>query len=205
MRYLRTSFPIVRADLGVYLALNAVVYGLFLVGMGAGLTFPEMTTAQNTSLQDGGTVDQVVSLLGHFWLFSLTIFTVNTLTVGLFAILLPSMIVPFAGIAVAAYRVFEFGVTLAPVNETVATTLIPHTPTILIELQAYVLLTLAAYVLGRSWIRPRTVGARDRRQGYLRGLARVGWLSLPALALFVVGALYEAFELIYIVPRLVAG
>lgn len=156
-------------------------------------------------MHEDGTVDLVVSLLGNFWLFGLTILAVNTLTVGVATILLPSMIVPFAGIVLAAYRAFEFGTALAPVDETVATTLIPHSLTILVELQAYVLVMLGAYVLGRSWLRPGTVGAHNRRQGYVRGLRQVGWLSLPALALFVVGAFYEAFEIIYIVPRLLAG
>ena len=205
MRYLRETARIVRANLGGYLALNAIMYGGFLVGMGTALVFPELNAMQNASLHEDGTRDLVVSLLGNFWLFSLTILAVNTLTVGVLTILLPSMIVPFVGIALAAYRGFGFGVVLAPVDDTVATTLLPHSLTILIELQAYVLVMLGAYVLGKSWLRPGAVGAHSRRQGYVRGLQQVGWLSLPALALFVVGALYEAFEIIYLVPRLVAA
>ncbi|HZG89079.1 MAG TPA: stage II sporulation protein M, partial [Pseudonocardia sp.] len=68
---------------------------------------------------------------------------------------------------------------------------------------AYILLVLGGYLLGRSWLRPATVGAQNRRQGYARGLRQLGWLSLPALALFVIGALYEAFTLRYLVPPLV--
>ncbi len=64
---------------------------------------------------------------------------------------------------------------------------------------------LGAYLLGRSWIRPGAVGAPNRRRAYLHGLRQIGWLSLPALALFVIGALYEAFEIIYLVPPLLAG
>lgn len=204
-RHVREPARIVRAHLGPYVALNVLMYGAFLVGMGAALLFPELHAARNAAMHEDGTADLVLSLLGNFWLFSLTILAVNTLTVGVATILLPSMIVPFAGIALAAYRAFEFGTALAPVDETMATTMIPHSLTVLIELQAYVLVMLGAYVLGVSWLRPGTVGAHNRRQGYVRGLRQVGWLSLPALALFVVGALYEAFEIIYIVPRLLAG
>ena len=64
---------------------------------------------------------------------------------------------------------------------------------------------LGAYLLGRAWLWPGTVGARDRRQGYVRGLRQLGWVSLPALALLVIGAVYEAFEIIYVIPPLVAG
>lgn len=203
MRFLRPSFQIIRAHLGTYLVLNALVYGLFLLGMGAALLFPELNAAMVTSQEEDGTVDLVTSLLQNAWLFALTILAVNVLTVALAMILLPSMVVPFAGIVLFAYKAFTIGVILAPMDATVAKVLIPHSVTILIELQAYVLLTLGAYLLGRGWVRPRTVGARNRREGYLHGLRQVGWLSLPAMALFVVGAVYEAFSLIHIVPFLV--
>ncbi|WP_017591511.1 stage II sporulation protein M [Nocardiopsis potens] len=205
MRFLRTPFQIIRANLGAYLAMSALVYGLFFIGMGAAFAFPGLHAAHLASMDEKGTTGLVTSLLGSVWLFSLTIFAVNTLTVGVLTILLPSMIVPFAGIALFTYRAFNFGVALAPVNETVAKTLIPHSLTLVIEFQAYALVLLGAYLLGRSWLRPETAGARDRRQGYLRGLRQVGRVSLPALALFAVGAVYEAFEIIHLVPLLVAG
>ncbi|MFW5418226.1 stage II sporulation protein M [Nocardiopsis sp. CNT-189] len=204
MRFLRTPFQIIRANLGAYLAMNALVHGLFLIGVGAAFAFPDLRAAHLASMDENGTTGLVTSLLGSVWLFSLTIFAVNTLTVGVLTILLPSMVVPFAGIALFTYRAFNFGVALAPVDETVAKTLIPHSLTLLIEFQAYALVLLGAYLLGRSWLRPETAGARNRRQGYVRGLRQVGWVSLPALALFVVGAVYEAFEIIHLVPLLLA-
>jgi hypothetical protein len=205
MRNLRKPFQIIRANLRAYLVMNAIMYGLFLIGMGAALTFPDLNAAQVTSQQEDGTADLVATLLGNVWLFSLTIFAVNVLTVGVLTILLPSMIVPFAGIVIFTYRAFNFGVTLAPVDETTAKVLLPHSLTILIEFQAYVLVMLAAYLLGTAWLHPERIGARNRRQAYVRGLQQVGWVSLPALALFVIGAIYEAFELIYLVPPLVTG
>jgi hypothetical protein len=203
MRFLREPVQIIRADLGVYLVMNVIMYGLFLAGFVTALIFPELAAAQVTSLEDDGTADLVGSLLSNVWLFALVILGVNTLTVGALSIVLPSMILPFAGIAVFAYRAFDIGLTLAPTNETGWLILIPHSLTILIEFQAYILLVLGAYLLGRSWLRPGTVGAGNRRQGYVRGLNQIGWLSLPALGLFVVGAIYEAFSLRYLVPPLV--
>lgn len=203
MRVLREPVQIIRADLGVYLVMNVIMYGLLGVGFVTALIFPELAAARVASLEDDGTADLVVSLLSNVWLFALVIFGVNTLTVGALSILLPSMIVPFVGIAVFAYRAFDIGLTLAPINETAWVALIPHSLTILIEFQAYILLVLGAFLLGRSWLRPRTVGAGNRRQGYVRGLNQIGWLSLPALGLFVIGAIYEAFSLRYLVPPLV--
>jgi hypothetical protein len=205
MRILRQPIRIIRANFRAYLVMNALMYGLFLIGMGAALLFPELNAAQIASQDENGTTDLVVSLLSNVWLFSLTILAVNVVTVAVLTILLPSMVVPFAGIVLFMYRAFNFGVTLAPVDETTAKILIPHSLTILIEFQAYVLVMLAAYVLGKAWLRPGTVGARNRRQGYVLGLRQMGWLSLPAMVLFVIGALYEAFEIIYLVPPLLAG
>jgi hypothetical protein len=200
VRPLREAFRIIGADLRAYLAMNAVVYGLSAVGFVVGLASPELTAARRTALQENGTTDLVVSLLDNPWLFALTIFAVNTVTAAGAQIVLPSLIVPFAGIAVFGYRAFVLGLTLAPTNRVDAIVLIPHSLTILIEYQAYVLLVFGAYLLGRAWLRPGLVDAPNRRQGYLHGLRQLGWLSLPALALFVVGALYEAFSIVYLVP-----
>jgi hypothetical protein len=189
----------------VYLVLNAIVYGLLLIGMGAALVFPELNTTRIASLEEDGTADMVAALLENVWLFMLVILANNVLRAGLLTILLPSMIVPFAGIPVFAYQAFIVGVTLAPVNEGVGMSMIPHSLTILIELQAYVLLMLGVHLLGKAWLRPGTAGVRNRRQGYVHGLRQVGWLSLPALALLVIGAVYEAFSVIYLLPLLVAG
>ncbi|MEQ3552954.1 stage II sporulation protein M [Pseudonocardia nematodicida] len=202
-RPLARSLRLVRANLGAYLVLNALMYGAVLAGMVAGLLFPELTAARASGLDDDGTTDLVVSLMSNVPLFALTIFAVNVFTVAIAAILLPSLVVPFAGVAIGVYHAATFGVTLAPVDDTIAVLLIPHSLTILIEVQAYVLVMLGAYLLGRAWLRPASVGADTRRQGYLAGLRQVGLLSLPALALFVVGAVYEALSLRYILPLLV--
>ena len=61
---------------------------------------------------------------------------------------------------------------------------------------------LGAYLLGKSWIRPHTAGSDNRRGGYIRGLQQLGWLALPAAILLVVGAIYEAFSLRYLVHPL---
>lgn len=201
-RLFGTSFRVIRANLRAYLVLNAVVYGLMLAGFALALVFPALNAERVRMLDEDGTTGLVLSLLETPWLFALTILGVNTLTVGAAQILLPSMIVPFAGVAIFAYRAFILGVTLAPADRTGWIAFIPHSLTVLVEFQAYVLLVLGAYLIGRSWLRPRTAGAKNRRQGYVRGLQLAGWVSLPALGLLVIGAIYEAFSLAYLVPIL---
>ena len=205
MHILRRPFQIIRANLRAYLVLNALVYGVLLAGMAVGMLFPDLPAALATGMEDDGTADLVRSLLSNVWLFALTILAVNVLTVSLKLILLPSLVVPFAGVALLLYTAFEIGLALAPVNETMVTVLIPHSVTMVIEFQAYLLLALGSYVFAMAWLRPATVGAPDRRRGYVRGLRQFGWLSLPAMALLIIGAIYEAFSIIYLIPRMLLG
>lgn len=195
-------FRIMGENVKVYLVANAAAYGVFLVGFGLGLAFPQLSEAQLTRLEDDGTADLVRSLIANPWLFALTILGVNTLKMGVLTIVAPSMIVPFAGIALFAYWALTTGMTLVPANDIGWVALIPHSLTLIVELQAYLLLLLGVYLLGKHWLRPHAVGAENRRQGYLRGLRDLGWLALPALALFVIGAVYEAFSLRYFVHPL---
>jgi Stage II sporulation protein M len=202
MRFLRKPFQIVRDNFRAYLVINAIVYGLVITGMVAALVFPNLGANQVATLEDNGTIGLVRSLLKNPWLFSLTILGVNV-TTGALSIVLPSSIVPFAGIPIFAYRAFTLGLAMAPTTQIKAVAMIPHSLTALIEFQAYALLMFGAYILGRSWVRPATIGARNHRQGYVRGLQELGWLSLSTLPLFIVGAIWEALSLGYLVPLLI--
>jgi hypothetical protein len=201
IRFLRKSFHIIGANFRAYLIINAIVYGLVIAGFVAALIFPNLGAAQVVTQEDNGTADLVRSLLNNPWLFSLTILGVNV-TTGALSIVIPSLIVPFAGIAIFAYKAFTLGLVLAPTTAIAAVGLIPHSLTALIEFQAYALLMFGAYILGRSWVYPATIGARNRRQGYVRGLQQLGWLSLSALPLFIVGAIWEAFSIRYLIHPL---
>jgi hypothetical protein len=193
---------IVRENVGLYLGMNVGAYGLFLVGFAVGFMFPSLTQAQHTRLVDDGTADLVRSLIDNPWLFALTILAVNVIRLSALTIVLPSLVVPFAGIPLFAYWSFTTGLTLVPASDVAWVALIPHSLTLIIEFQAYILLLLGAYMLGNNWIRPRTADVTTRRSGYLRGLQRLGWLALAAAPLLIVGAIYEAFSLRYLVHAL---
>ena len=195
-------FSIIRANARAYLLMNVGAYGLFLIGFGVGVLFPHLSQAQHTRLIDDGTADLVQSLINKPWLFALTILAVNTLKMGALTIVLPSLIVPFAGIALFGYWAYTTGVTLVPASDIGWVALIPHSLTLIVEFQAYILFLFGAYLLGKCWMWPRTAGTQSRRRGYLRGLRQLGWLALPAAILLVVGAVYEAFSLRYLVHPL---
>jgi len=198
----RRPFRIVRENVRVYLIINAAAYGLAIIGFVIGLIFPALNEARTTALVDDGTADLVGWLVNIPPLFALTILGVNLFRLSLLTIVLPSLIVPFAGLAFFGYWAVETGITLVPASAGGWVALIPHSLTFIIELQAYVLLLLGAYLLGTHWLFPRRIGAKNRRQGYVRGLRRIGMLALPALALLIVGAVWEAYSLRYFVHPL---
>lgn len=197
IRFWQRPFQVVRQNLRVYLVLNAAAYGLFLVGFVIGIIFPELHAAQASGLEDDGTGELVRWLVNTPPLFALTIFGVNVFRLSLLTIILPSLIVPFAGLAFFAYWVVQTGITIAPTSAEAWVQFIPHSLTLVIELQAYILLLLGAHLLGRSWLFPHTVDAKNRRQGYVLGLRNIGLLALPALALLIIGAVWEAYSLRY--------
>ncbi|MBB4689717.1 stage II sporulation protein M [Amycolatopsis jiangsuensis] len=205
MHLLRRPFQIIRADLRAYLLVNLFVYGMLVLGLVLGLLFPDLHAARAGSFAGGSGGSLVNSVVGNGWLFATVIFLVNVFPTALLLITLPSLAIPFAGLAVFAVKTVDLGVTLAPVDATSRLTLIPHSLTLLIEFQAYALVMFGAYLLGRSWLRPATAGAPTRRQGYVRGLSRLGWLWIPALVLFVIGAAYEALEIYFLVPLVLGG
>jgi len=195
-------YGLVRANARAYVLINAGAYGLFLVGFVVGILFPHLTQAQHTRLVEDGTADLVQSLFDKPWLFALTILAVNTVKMGALTIVVPSMVVPFAGIPLFGYWAFTTGLTLVPGSDIGWVALIPHSLTLIVEFQAYILFLLGVFLLGRCWMWPQTVGAENRRAGYLRGLRHLGWLAQLGMFLLVIGAVYEAFSLRYLVHPL---
>ena len=198
----RRPFELVRAHGRAYGILNAAAYGLLAVGFLTGLAFPELPATRAAALEADGTGALVTAVASSAPLFALVIFAVNLVRLSLLTIVLPSLVVPFAGLALFGWWALETGVTLVQTTPVGWVALIPHTLTVLIEIQAYVLLLLGSLLLGRSWLRPTTVGAPTRRRGYLSGLHSIGLLSIPAVALLVVGAVWEAVSLRYLVHPL---
>lgn len=193
---------IIRANARAYIAMNVLAYGMFVGGFVVGLLFPALSEAQTARLTEDGTAQLVTSLLNTPWLFALAILGVNTVKMGALTIVVPSLIVPFAGIPLLTYWALTTGVTLVPASDIGWVALIPHSLTLIVEFQAYILLMLGVYVLGRCWVWPQSIGAESRRESYIGGLRQLGWLLLPAAALLVFGAVYEAFSLRYFVHPL---
>lgn len=127
-------------------------------------------------------------------------FVVNLVLGSVLVIGVPSLVVPFSGILVGAYRAVLWGLMLSPTHPGLRLAMIPHSLTLLLEGQAYVVAMLAAYVHGRAFLWPKSAGVEGHGRGYVEGLRRRARLYLLVILLLLVAAVYEALEVILLVP-----
>jgi hypothetical protein len=183
--------------------MNIVFYGLFLLCMIVALVWPQL---QEKTLAG---VDQDLSAP---WLESTVVAAYsngNILAAGFYTLLmnlivgscltmtLPSLIIPFSGLLMGLYRAGSWGFLFAPIENEAS--LIPHYLTLLIEGQAYILVMFAVFLHGKAFLFPKSIGMESRRSGYKYGIAQTAWLYLPISGILVLGAIYEAFEVILFV------
>lgn len=106
----------------------------------------------------------------------------------------PSGIIPFIGVAIGLYRAVVLGIVFSPVDPTIARIFFPHLPTLLLEGQATILAILGAYIHGRAFFWPKSVGQKSRWKAYVEGLRQTGTLYLPIMAILLISAIYGVIE-----------
>jgi hypothetical protein len=77
--------------------------------------------------------------------------------------------------------------------------MIPHSITLLIEGQAYILTMLAAYIQGRSFLWPRAVGLDSHWKGYTEGVKLSARLYALVVLTLIVAAIYEVIEVVIMI------
>jgi hypothetical protein len=132
----------------------------------------------------------------------LATFFVNLLIGSFASVTLPSLVIPFSGLLVGIYRAILWGLLLSPADPNLRLIMIPHSITLIIEGQAYILTMLAAYIQGRAFLWPKSVGLESRAKGYLEGLKRTGKLYLLIILTLAVAAIYEVIEVVIMVKFL---
>ena len=206
MRLIRSACGIVFAARRAYVALNLLYYGLVLCGMIYASFNPSV---QQSLLEDAtiafteGPLSAVTNayVSGEVVPATVLTFAVN-LTVGsLVYITLPSLVIPFSGLALGSLRAVTWGVLMSPTTREMRLVMIPHSITLILEGQAYVLAMLAAYNHGRAFLWPQRVGAPNRAQGYWTGV-KSSLRMYPLIALVLaVSAVYEVLEAELIISR----
>ncbi|NIN66552.1 MAG: stage II sporulation protein M [Anaerolineae bacterium] len=210
MNSLRGAWGIITDHRRPYFVLNAAYYGLVVLGMTYVAVVDPALQEQLLSAVEGAFAEGPLAAVGGAYLGGNVIaaavltFVFNLSVGSLLTITLPSLIVPFSGLLLGAYRAALWGLILAPTNTELALVMIPHSLTLLLEGQAYILAMLAVYVQGKAFLWPDSVGAANRSQGYVTGLKLSARLYLLVLFVLALAAVYEALE-VTIMARLASG
>lgn len=198
-RLFEPALQILGAHKRAYLGLNIFYYALILVGMVYAAFNP---TFQQTLLQQVGTafsqgpLKAVTDAYVNTQILQATALTfIVNLFIGSFGtITLPSLIIPGSGFLMGAYRAFLWGLIYSPTTAEMQTVLLPHSLTLLLEGQAYVLAMFAAFVHAKAFLSPRSVGAKSRLAGYWVGLKMTAQLYVLVIAVLLIAAIYEVLE-----------
>ncbi len=207
-RLFADALQILREHRRAYLAINAAYYGLTLAAMLFVVFFPSVQEGLINAVKEGfqkGPLQPVGNAYADGRLAAAIAFTfiVNLIGGSLLTITLPSLVVPFSGLVMGVTRAVLWGLLLAPTSRPLALAMIPHSLTLLLEGQAYIVALLAVWIHGRSFVTPQSAGAASCGMGYRIGLQKAARLYLLVAALLAVAAVYEALEVIYVAPLLI--
>lgn len=204
-RLVRNAIAIVRSHSRAYAVLNIAYYGLVALSMLIVTSHPEVQALLTQSVLEGFSEGLFARVAGAYvdgdvlTAAALT-FLVNLFLGSVVVLLLPSLLIPFAGVAGGAVRAVLWGLLLAPTTPELQAGMIPHSLTLLLEGQGYILAILAAWVLGRAFVSPSSVGATRWLQGYGIGLRKALSIYVLVAIVLAISAVYEALEVIYLVP-----
>ncbi|GAA6733486.1 hypothetical protein YIM1640_05600 [Thermus oshimai] len=178
------ALALLRERRGLYLFTNALLYGLFALGALLAYALPGLAGGVQALL--GGALEALgLGRAGEAGVFALAgvIFSWN-FTQGLFLTgLLPALLLGWPVLLLNALRYLVFGFALSPAL--LGGVFLLHLPTLLLELQAYILVTFGGLSLLLRVV---------RGEGYRRGLKDL-LLSFYLGAFFLLlAAWYEAFE-----------
>jgi len=133
-------------------------------------------------------------------------FIINLLVGCFVSITMPSLIIPFGGFLIGGYRALLWGFIFSPdLGDLSFTRIIIGIGVVLLlifEGEAYVLALFAAFVHGRAWTKPASVGAATHKQGYLTGVRMSLRLYLLMIGMLLIAAVYEVALAIWLIPAL---
>lgn len=210
---MKQTIGILKENKRLYIALNLLFYGSIVVGLFYGFLRPdigeEMAKWGASALMEAPPTAPAVFayLRGSF--VAATVFTflgnlfMCSISIGLGLIFPPIvvLVVPFLtgmGFVWGA----AFGSALLSIG---SWSLLAHLVTFAIEGQSIILVVFILLRTCDAILRPQRFGETSRWSAYRRALGQTGRLYVLIIVILLVGAIYEAFEILYIVkiPELV--
>jgi hypothetical protein len=201
MNLFRRALALVKSNRKAYIIINVAYYGLVIIGMVYVIFNPGLQKAllqlTSQSFEQGPLQGLSAAYTGGklFPAIALT-FAINLLGGSLLAITLPSLFIPFAGFVIGIFRAVLWGLLLSPANAGLSLVMIPHSITLILEGQGYILALLAAFIHGKSVVAPKSVGASGLWEGYKKGLKSTALLYILVVIVLLIAAIYEAVEVI---------
>lgn len=203
-RLFQPGIQLIRQHLSTYVIINVSFYGLVVLGAAYAFIDPPAQQALTRSILQsfssgpmGAAKDAYLS--GNVASAALMTFLVNTFLGSMLALTVPSMLMPFAGTFIGLLRALLWGVALAPSSPELARAMVPHSLVLVLEGQGYILAMFGVHVLWASALDGMKRGLRGLAWGYLAGLRRNLYIYALVVVILAVSAVYEAFEVIYLV------
>lgn len=186
-RWWAQGWALVRQYRGLYLGCNLGLYGLFALGGLVAYANPRLVHLMQERV--GGALEQIGlggALGGGVLGLAVVIFYWNFTNGLLLTTAVPGLLLGIPALLFNALRYFVLGFALSPVALPTANYLL-HLPTIVVELQAYILVTFGGLVLMLKTL---------QGQGYRAGLRALGLTIYIGAFFLLVGAWYEAFSIL---------
>lgn len=200
---------VLREHRSTYIRLNIAYYGVVAVAMVFVASYPAIQQALTESVVlsfSEGPLSGVAEAYGkgNAATAALLTFGFNFFAGAIVVLVLPSLLIPFCGVGLGLIRATLWGLLLAPTTPELQVAMIPHSLVLLLEGQGYILAMLAVWIHGRGFVSPGTVGAASHVEGWLKALRRSLWIYPLVAITLAIAAIYEAIEVIYLIPRLVS-
>lgn len=186
------------------LMMNVGYFGAVVLGMLAILLSPQIQTSLLQSVSEAfsptGSLGPLVQAYetGELPTAIALTFLVNlVLGSGVF-ITLPSVIIPYIGLLMGAYRGLLWGLLFSPFAGVFPAATLPHALTVLIEGEAYIVALLGVALWWNG-----VFGAPGARwKAWVSGLQYQGRIYALVAFLLAIAAIYEVLEVVLLIPRL---
>ncbi|MHB0869973.1 MAG: hypothetical protein ACYC5J_11020 [Chloroflexota bacterium] len=197
---------LIRRHLKAYLLLNGTFYSLVVLGTLFAFAIPEAQAALTRAILEGFNAPPLSLARDAYQsknvpAAALVTFLVNSVFGSFLTLTVPSLLIPYAGVAIGLYRAAIWGVALAPTSPELARAMVPHSLTLLLEGQGYILAMFGVHILWASVLAGLRKELPGLGAGYLAGLRGYWVLYRLILLVLAVAAIYEALEVIYLVAR----
>jgi hypothetical protein len=212
MKPIRAAFDLIRNHRKAFNLINIGYFAIVLMGMLIVRTSPGLQQQLVKLIGEAFSTGPLQYVTGAYTngeilaAIALTFF-INLLVGCFLSITLPSLIIPFSGFMIGAYRALLWGFIFSPnLGETSLNNIvlgIGIALLLVLEGEGYVLALFAAFLQGRAWIKPSFIGVNNHRQGYVAGLRMTWQLFLLMIGMLLVAAVYEVVLTIVLIPILI--